>query len=52
MHHRFHQANRPTPIGQLLVVFGEDGSLTGYAGGVERKQWLLEHEATHGVRAQ
>jgi len=26
-------------------VIGADGSLTGYAGGLWRKQWLLEHEA-------
>jgi len=26
-------------------VIGTDGSLTGYAGGLWRKQWLLEHEA-------
>lgn len=25
-------------------VIGTDGSLTGYAGGLKRKQWLLEHE--------
>lgn len=25
-------------------VVGSDGSLTGYAGGLERKIWLLEHE--------
>ncbi|GFR34243.1 methylated-DNA--[protein]-cysteine S-methyltransferase [Thermobrachium celere] len=25
-------------------VVGSDGSLTGYAGGLWRKQWLLEHE--------
>ena len=25
-------------------VLGSDGSLAGYAGGLERKQWLLEHE--------
>lgn len=25
-------------------VVGASGSLTGYAGGVERKRWLLEHE--------
>ena len=27
-------------------VIGSNGSLTGYAGGLWRKQWLLEHEAT------
>lgn len=27
-------------------VLGSDGSLTGYAGGVEMKRWLLEHELT------
>lgn len=26
-------------------VIGSDGQLTGYAGGLERKQWLLDHEA-------
>ncbi|MCQ2421280.1 MAG: MGMT family protein, partial [Clostridia bacterium] len=25
-------------------VVGADGSLTGYAGGVEKKLWLLRHE--------
>lgn len=25
-------------------VLGANGSLTGYAGGIERKRWLLEHE--------
>lgn len=25
-------------------VLGADGALTGYAGGLERKKWLLEHE--------
>ncbi len=25
-------------------VIGSDGSLTGYAGGMERKRWLLQHE--------
>lgn len=28
-------------------VIGSDGSLTGYAGGMERKEWLLIHEKTH-----
>lgn len=27
-------------------VLGSDGSLTGYAGGTERKQWLLDWEKT------
>jgi len=27
-------------------VIGSDGSLTGYAGGLWRKKWLLEHEAS------
>ncbi|MCL4125220.1 UNVERIFIED_CONTAM: hypothetical protein GTU68_003067 [Idotea baltica] len=26
-------------------IIGSDGSLTGYASGVERKAWLLNHEA-------
>lgn len=26
-------------------VLGSDGSLTGYAGGLKAKKWLLEHEA-------
>jgi methylated-DNA-[protein]-cysteine S-methyltransferase len=25
-------------------VIGSDGSLTGYAGGLEKKSWLLRHE--------
>lgn len=28
-------------------VIGSDHSLTGYAGGLWRKKWLLEHEARH-----
>lgn len=33
-------------------VIGSDGSLVGYAGGLWRKKWLLEHEAefAHGVQ--
>lgn len=31
-------------------VVGTDGSLTGYAGGLWRKRWLLEHES--GVKQQ
>ncbi|WP_179009538.1 methylated-DNA--[protein]-cysteine S-methyltransferase [Winogradskyella forsetii] len=28
-------------------VIGSDGSLTGYAGGLHRKQWLLNHESQY-----
>ncbi len=28
-------------------VIGSDGSLTGYGGGIWRKQWLLDHEERH-----
>lgn len=28
-------------------VIGADGSLTGFGGGLERKRWLLAHEARH-----
>jgi len=28
-------------------VIGSDGNLTGYAGGLHKKQWLLEHESPY-----
>ncbi|WP_299250367.1 methylated-DNA--[protein]-cysteine S-methyltransferase [uncultured Lacinutrix sp.] len=28
-------------------VIGSDGSLTGYAGGLHRKKWLIEHESPY-----
>jgi methylated-DNA-[protein]-cysteine S-methyltransferase len=40
-------ANGKNPIGVIIPchrVIGEDGSLTGYAGGLWRKRWLLDHE--------
>jgi methylated-DNA-[protein]-cysteine S-methyltransferase len=40
-------ANGHNPIGIVIPchrVIGADGSLTGYGGGLPRKQWLLEHE--------
>lgn len=43
-------ANGANPIGIVVPchrVIGSDGSLTGYGGGIERKQWLLEHERKH-----
>lgn len=36
--------NRLSVLVPCHRVVGSDGSLTGYAGGVERKRWLLEHE--------
>ena len=41
-------ANGKNPFAIIVPchrVIGKDGSLTGYAGGLWRKQWLLEHEA-------
>ena len=40
-------ANGKNPISIVIPchrVIGSDGSLTGYAGGLWRKKWLLEHE--------
>ncbi|PLX19422.1 MAG: cysteine methyltransferase [Marinilabiliales bacterium] len=40
-------ANGKNPIPIVIPchrVIGNDGSLTGYAGGLLKKQWLLEHE--------
>ncbi|MDR0384716.1 MAG: methylated-DNA--[protein]-cysteine S-methyltransferase [Prevotellaceae bacterium] len=33
-------------------VIGADGSLTGYGGGLECKQWLLQHEAGNSTVAK
>ena len=41
-------ANGKNPISIIIPyhrVIGKDGSLTGYAGGLHRKKWLLEHES-------
>ncbi len=40
-------ANGKNPLWILIPchrIIGSDGSLTGYAGGIWRKKWLLEHE--------
>jgi len=40
-------ANGANPIPIIIPchrVIGSDGSLTGYAGGVDKKKWLLNHE--------
>lgn len=46
-------ANGKNPLWIVIPchrVIGSDGSLTGYAGGIWRKKWLLEHEA--GLKQQ
>ncbi|MGI9546076.1 MAG: methylated-DNA--[protein]-cysteine S-methyltransferase [Flavobacteriaceae bacterium] len=40
-------ANGKNPLWIVIPchrVIGSDGSLTGYAGGLDRKKWLLDHE--------
>jgi methylated-DNA-[protein]-cysteine S-methyltransferase len=40
-------ANGANPIGIVVPchrVIGSNGSMTGYGGGIARKQWLLKHE--------
>jgi methylated-DNA-[protein]-cysteine S-methyltransferase len=46
-------ANNQNPVVIVVPchrVVGADGSLTGYGGGLPKKKWLLEHEATHSKR--
>lgn len=43
-------ANGKNPLAIVVPchrVIGKNQTLTGYAGGLERKAWLLAHEATH-----
>lgn len=43
-------ANGKNPLWIIIPchrVIGSDGSLTGYAGGLHRKQWLLNHESAY-----
>ncbi len=43
-------ANGKNPLWIIVPchrVIGSDGSLTGYAGGLHRKKWLLEHESPY-----
>ena len=45
-------ANGRNPIGIIVPchrVVGANGSLTGYGGGLPRKQWLLEHERRYAA---
>ena len=46
-------ANGANPIAIVVPchrVIGANGALTGFGGGLHRKQWLLEHEGALGVR--
>ncbi len=49
-------ANGSNPISLIVPchrVIGSDGRLTGYGGGLWRKKWLLEHEASAiGIQAK
>jgi methylated-DNA-[protein]-cysteine S-methyltransferase len=45
-------ANGKNPVSIVVPchrVVGANGSLTGYGGGLERKQWLLAHEAGSAI---
>lgn len=44
------KANGSNPVSIIIPchrVIGSDGSLTGYAGGLWRKKWLLDNEQKH-----
>lgn len=46
-------ANGRNPVGVVVPchrVVGSDGKLTGYAGGLDVKRWLLAHERTHALQ--
>ena len=48
-------ANGKNPVAIIIPchrVIGSDNSLTGYAGGLHRKKWLLQHEAKFGLGVQ
>lgn len=45
------RANATNPVGVIVPchrVIGADGSMRGYAGGLDRKRWLLAHEGAPG----
>ncbi len=48
-------ANSRNPVAVVVPchrVIGADGSLTGYAGGMRRKRWLLDHERAAAAHAR
>ncbi|MFZ5555062.1 MAG: methylated-DNA--[protein]-cysteine S-methyltransferase [Bacteroidota bacterium] len=49
------KANGENPVAIIIPchrIVGTDGSLTGYAGGLWRKKWLLEHELKFSGKEQ
>lgn len=47
-------ANGKNPIPIIIPchrIIGTNRKLTGYAGGIERKRWLLQHELNHTKKA-
>jgi AraC family transcriptional regulator, regulatory protein of adaptative response / methylated-DNA-[protein]-cysteine methyltransferase len=46
---RANGSNRIAIVIPCHRVIGSNGSLTGYGGGLERKRWLLSHEAQFGT---
>ncbi len=45
-------ANGANPLSIIVPchrLVGADGALTNYGGGLERKRWLLDHEARHAI---
>jgi O-6-methylguanine DNA methyltransferase len=48
-------ANGANPLSIIVPchrVIGSNGTLTGYGGGLDRKQWLLEHERRWAIQTQ
>lgn len=48
------RANALNPVSIIVPchrVIGSNGTLTGYAGGLARKKWLLDHEAAMRIKA-
>ena len=48
-------ANGSNPVGVVVPchrVIGANGSLTGYGGGLRRKEWLLAHERAHTPQSE
>jgi methylated-DNA-[protein]-cysteine S-methyltransferase len=48
------QANGRNPVAVIVPchrVVRHDGTIGGYAGGLDRKRWLLDHERRHGGSA-